>query len=177
MGKRLYQLNKIKYWYCYDVNDICRLYAKNKLNSKTVLEWKNKGLRAIDGKTPLLFYGNELVKFLKKINESSKCKTAFNEFFCMKCKEGKKPLKNQIQLLPENKHFLRVKAICQVCKNQMFKNYKLFNLQKIKQAFNLVEVLQLYDCKNPSVNTPFLNQTKDNKKGHEKDPTLPDLFL
>jgi hypothetical protein len=51
MGKRIYPLNKIKYWYCYDIDDVCRLYSKYKLHSKTVLEWKRQGLQAIDGRS------------------------------------------------------------------------------------------------------------------------------
>ena len=177
MGKRIYPLNKIKYWYCYDIDDICRLYSKYKLHSKTVLEWKKQGLQAIDNRSPALFYGACLAKFLGKMNESNKCKTAFDEMFCMKCKEGKKPLQRQIQLIPENRIFLKTKSVCQTCKNQMFKNYKLDDLQKIKRIFDVVQVLELYDCKNPTVKTPFFDQAKDGKKECEKEPILPDLFL
>jgi len=35
----------------------------------------------------------------------------------------------------------------------------------------------LYDCKNPTVKTPFFDQAKDGKKECEKEPILPDLFL
>jgi hypothetical protein len=176
MGKRIYPLNKIKYWYCYDIDDICRLYSKYKLHSKTVLEWKKRGLPTIDSRNPALFYGVCLAKFLGKMNESNKCKTAFDEFFCMTCKETKKPFKKQIQLTPENTNFLRLKAICQDCKNPMFQNYKLDDLQKLKREFDVVEILELYDYKNPPLNTPFLNQAKDDKKECEKNQPLPDLF-
>ncbi len=177
MGRRIYPLNKIKYWYCYDVDDVCRLYSRYKLHSKTVLEWKKQGLQAIDNKTPTLFYGACLAKFLGKLNESNKCKTAFDEMFCMGCKEGKKPLKKQVQLIPENRSFLKVKTICQTCKNLMFKNYKLNDLQKIKQTFDVVGVLELYDCKTSPLKTPFFDQSKDGKKECEKDSIQLDLFL
>ncbi len=177
MGRRIYPLNKIKYWYCYDTEDVCRLYSKYKLNSKTVLEWKKRGLQSIDGRNPALFYGACLAKFLGKINESNKCKTAFDEIFCMTCKDAKKPLKKQIQLIPENRNFLRIKAICQTCKNSMFQNYKLDDLQKLKREFDVVQVLELYDCDNPPLKTTFFDQAKDGKKECEKNRILPDLFL
>ncbi|MCE3255719.1 MAG: Helix-turn-helix domain protein [Rickettsiaceae bacterium] len=177
MGKRIYPLNRIKYWYGYDVDDVCRLYSKHKLHPKTVLEWKKQGLQAIDNRNPILFYGFCLIKFLGKMNESNKCKTAFDEIFCMKCKEGKRPLKRQIQLIPENRTFLKVKAVCQTCKNQMFKNYKLDDLQKVKRTFAVVEVLELYDYEIPPLKTPFFVQAKDDKKECEKEPIQPDLFL
>jgi hypothetical protein len=177
MGRRIYPLNKIKYWYCYDIDGVCRLYSKYKLHSKTVLEWKKQGLQAIDDRNPALFYGYCLSKFLGKLNESNKCKTAFDEIFCMTCKDAKKPLKKQIQLIPENKNFLKVKAACQICKKSMFKNYKLDDLQKIKREFDVVQVLELYDCKNPPLKTPFFDQAKDSKKECETEPFQPDLFL
>ena len=110
------------------------------------------------------------------MNEANKCKTAFDEMFCMSCKDAKKPLKRQIQLMPENKKFLRVKAICQSCKNQMFKSYKLDDLQKLKQKFDVVQLLQLYDCKNPPSKTPFFNQDEDSKKESKNKQLQFDLF-
>ena len=173
MGKRIYPLNKIKYWYCYDIDELYKLFSVYK---KTILEWKKKDLKSIDDKQPFLFYGNDVKGFLGELNESSKCKTEFHEIFCMKCKEGKSPLKKQIQLIPNNNKFLKAKAICQTCRNVMFKNYKLNDLQKIKQTFNAVQVLELYDSKNTSMNTPFLDQAKDSKKEYGQEEFQLDLF-
>lgn len=173
MGKRIYPLNAIKYWYCYDVDELYKLIA---VNEKTILEWKRKGLKTIDNKQPFLFYGCDVKAFLGSLNESNKCKTEFHQLFCMKCKEGKIPLKKQIQLIPNDNKFLKLKAICQTCKNVMFKNYKLDDLQKIKQTFNAVQVLELYDSKNTSVNPPFLDQAKDGEKEHGQEEFQLELF-
>jgi hypothetical protein len=59
----------------------------------------------------------------------------------------------------------------------MFQNYKLDDLQRIKREFDVVGVLELYDCDNPPLKTPFFDQAKDGKKECEKEPIQPDLFL
>lgn len=63
MGKKIYPLNILSYWRCYDVEMLCRAYG---VHEKTVLEWKRKDLKAIDGKKPLLFYGHDVKEFLAK---------------------------------------------------------------------------------------------------------------
>ena len=176
MERRIYPLNKIKYWYCCDIDDVCSLYKKYKLHPKTVLDWQKQGLQAIDGKKPALFYGFDLIKFLGKLNEANKCKTKFEEIFCVKCKEGKPPLKKQIQINLLDQKFLKVKAICQTCKNEIHKSYKLSDLQTLKRIFDVVQVLQLSDSKNPSVKTPFIDQEISSGKECEKDPFQGDLF-
>lgn len=173
MGKRIYPLNKIRYWYCYDADDLTRLF---KTHPKTPLEWKEKGLIPIDNKQPFLFYGNEVIKFLGKLNEANKCRTKFEQIFCMKCKEGKDPLQKKIQINPVDKKFLKVKAICQTCKSEMNQNYKMDELQKLKRIFNVVQVLELYDSDNPSVKPPFFDHDKDKKKEAEKQPIQLELF-
>lgn len=107
---------------CYDLEAICRLYG---IHSKTVLAWFKKGLKSIDNKKPILVYGNDLKIFLGKLNESSKCHLGFEEMFCIKCKEGKTPLKKQIQLEKFEQKFLKAKALCQTCKTKMNKSYPL----------------------------------------------------
>lgn len=178
MGKRIYPLNKIKYWYCYDIDEVCSLYKKYRLHPKTVSDWQNKqGLQAIDNKKPALFYGTTLIKFLGKLNEANRCKTKFEHLFCVKCKEGKDPLQKKIQINPVDKKFLKVKAICQTCKSEMNKPYKLDDLQKLKRIFNVVQLLELSDSKNPSMKTPFFDQEEDSKKEHKKQLIQLDFFI
>ena len=174
MGKKLYPLNKIKYWLCNDIDDLCRLC---KVHPKTVLSWQEKGLKPIDNKKPALFYGYVVKEFLGKMNESNKCKTTFEQMFCFVCKEGRDPLKKQIQITPNNRKFLDVKAICQSCEQEMFQSYKLEDLQQLKRIFDVVQVLGLYDSKTSPSNTPFFDQAERGKKESEKDLIQLDLFL
>jgi hypothetical protein len=171
---KIYSLNKIKYWICYDVDAICRLYG---IHEKTVLAWLKKGLKPIDAKRPILVYGYHLKIFLGKLNESNRCHLNFEEMFCMKCKEAKTPFKKQIQLEQFEQKFLKAKAVCQSCKTKMNKSYQLENFQQLKRVFDVVQLLELYDFKTPPSNTPFHDQEKDDQKESEKEPTQGDFFL
>lgn len=170
MGKRIYPLQGIKYWWAYDIDEVCALYKSQGLHAQTVRSWIKKGLKAIKG-TPTLIYGNDLIVFLKKINESSKCKTEFDQMFCMKCKDAKPAFKKQIALEKANQS-IRAKAICRDCKSTMNKSYKMDDIPKLKRMFYVVDVLELYDSKAPTLNTHFdahINQ-------HQNEPSQEDLF-
>jgi hypothetical protein len=173
VSRRTYQLNKIKYWFCYDIDDICRLFG---VHEKTALTWFKQGLKPLDNRQPILVYGYDLKTFLGKLNESNKCSTNFEEMFCMKCKEPRNPLRKQIQIEQFEQKFLKVKALCQTCKTKMNKPYPLDELQQLKRIFDVVQVLELYDSKTPISNTPFLNQVKSAEKESEVISTQLELF-
>jgi hypothetical protein len=159
VGKRIYPLNPIKYWWVYDIEEICDLYKKYKLHHQTVIEWIRKGLPTIDKTKPALIYGYDLKAFLGNQNLAGKFKTEFHQIFCRGCKEIKEPYKKQVQL-EHKKNFVNAKARCPSCKKELFKSYKLDDFQKLKSVFCVVDVLQLYDCANPALNTQFLAQAK-----------------
>jgi hypothetical protein len=173
VSKKTYSLNKIKYWFCYDIDDICRLFG---VHPKTALSWFKQGLKAVDSRQPFLVHGYQLKAFLGKLNESNKCITSFEEMFCVKCREPRNPLKKQIIIEQFEKKFLRVKAICQSCKTKMNKPYQLDNLQQLKRVFDVVQLLELCDSKTPTSNPPFLDQEKNPKKEPEKTSIQLDLF-
>lgn len=174
MGKSIYPLNKGKYWRCYDVDMLGRLYG---VHEKTILGWKRKGLKPINNKKPFLFYGYDVKEFVGKMNEENKCSTEFHQLFCSKCQEGKDPFKKEIQLIPANHKCIKITALCRDCKSKMFiKPYKLSDLPKLKKIFKVVQLLQLYDCEKPTVNTPFIDQTKNDKKESQKLPTQLSFF-
>ena len=139
------------------LDDICNLFN---VNHQTVREWIRRGLKTIDNGKPILIYGNDLKAFLGKQNQSNKCHTEFNQMFCMKCQDSRGVYKNQIQL-EANQQFLRAKGLCRDCKSVMNKSYKLSDLPQLRKIFVIVDMLQLYDCKNPPVKTHLENQDKD----------------
>ncbi|MBL0320176.1 MAG: hypothetical protein IPP74_12945 [Alphaproteobacteria bacterium] len=154
MGKRIYPLNVIKYWYSYDLDEICQLYSDHRLHKQTVRRWIKEGLPTIDKHTPGLVYGSQLKKFLGKQNQMNKCSTAYEQFYCFKCRDARNPYKKQVQLEFRNLS-LQLKAVCRDCKSPMNKGYKLDDLQKLKSLFYVVDVLELYDSTSPTVNAHF----------------------
>lgn len=151
MGKRIYPLNFIKYWWAYDIDEVCLLYKKYNLHPQTVRGWIKNGLKTMKGK-PALIYGNDLINFLGKMNKSSKCHTEFHQMFCMKCRDAKDAYKRQVQLESKN-GFIKAKAHCRNCKTIMYKSYKIDDFQKLKSNFHTVDVLELYDSKDSTVKT------------------------
>lgn len=159
MGKRIYPLKSIMYWYCYDIDDVCRLYKSYNLHPQTVYQWIKDGLPVEGNGKPILIYGNDLKKFLANLNKSNKCQTVFEQMFCMGCKEGKDPYKKQIHL-EQAKGFVKAKAVCQTCKKIMNKGYKMDDIPKLRDIFRVVDVSQLYDCAAPTVKTHIVDQDK-----------------
>lgn len=152
MGKRIYPLQRIRYWYCYDIEEICSLYKDCELHPQTVRQWIKNGLPVIDSGKPALVYGSRLTQYLGKLNQSHKCKTAFYEMFCMKCKDAKTPSQRRITLHQDNKS-VKAKGRCPVCKTIMNKNYKMDDIPRLRSAFRVGYVLELYDSPDSPSNT------------------------
>jgi len=158
MARRLYPIHSVQYWRCYDIEDICTLFKDFELHAQTIRAWiKKLGLKTIDHKRPTLIYGNDLADFLKKQNVKHKCKTVFNEMFCMKCKQARPVLKQSVMAIHES-GYIKVKGQCRTCKTIMNKSYKIIDWPKIKQVFHVVDVLELYDCADSSVKTHLCDQ-------------------
>jgi hypothetical protein len=153
MSRRLYPHRRIKYWYVYDIDDICIVFSDLGLHDQTVRKWITQGgLKTIDGGKPKLIYGNDLIIYLKAQNSKGKCKTAFDQFYCMKCQDAC-PVFQNLVFVKQGTQVLHVQARCRVCKGKMFKNYSLDVLSDIRVIFKLVDVSELYDCSDPSVKT------------------------
>ena len=144
MSKRLYPHRRVKYWYAYDIEDICAMFADLELHPQTVRKWIKNGLKTIDSGKPALVYGNDLIVFLRARNTGNKCKTEFDQLFCMGCQDARQIFQNKI-IVNQNKLSLKVSGLCRECKTRMFQNYKLDDFSRLRKIFTLVEVLELYD--------------------------------
>ncbi len=145
MIKRLYPHKRVKYWYAYDIDDICALYSDTGLHAQTVRTWVKKGLKTIDKGNPALIYGYDLIEYLKKYNTRNKCKTAFDEMFCFKCQDARNIFQRKTAIEHKAKT-LFVSGHCRECKTVMNKTYKMDDLPKLKRTFHVGGVLELYDC-------------------------------
>lgn len=63
----------------------------------TVRSWRKVGLQTLpDAKTPLLFHGWELKRFLRDRRRSGRCQLAPGEFYCMRCREARKSVEGHL---------------------------------------------------------------------------------
>lgn len=142
---RNYPLKRIRYWYAYDIDEVCGLYIDFNLHPQTVLGWIKAGLVTADGTKPFLIMGHQLVEFLGNRNKAQKHKTQIHEIFCMSCRDIKTPYKKQVGIV-KNGYLHNMKGICPDCKKTMNKGISLDNYPAIKKFYAVVDVLQLYDC-------------------------------
>jgi len=157
MSKRLYPHNRVRYWFAYDVDDVCATFSDLGLHPQTVRKWIKKGLKTIGVGKPALVYGNDLIVFLRARNNESKCVTDFDQLYCMKCQDARPVFQNKI-IVEQKKRFLMVKGLCRECKSRMFQNYKLDDFPRLRKTFALVEVLELYDSALPTDKTHIATQ-------------------
>lgn len=160
MGKRLHRHDNLKYWWCYDLEEVAAIL---KVHVQTVRTWiKYEGLKTIDDRQPLLIYGLHLIDFIKKQNHKGKCKTPFDQLYCMSCKDARPAFQNIIAF-EQKSNGLCVKAVCRICKSKMNKTYKLSDFQKLKRTFNVVDVSKLYDCEHSTDKTHIHDHIKTNQ--------------
>lgn len=171
MAKRLYPHNRVRYWYAYDLDEICALFADKGLHIQTVRKWVKNGLKTIDNGKPTLIYGYDLITFLKAQNDKGRCQTPFDQMYCMKCKDARPIYQNKIKADFKN-GFLKVCGHCRECKTIMLKSYKKDDYGDLRRIFIMVDVLELYDCASPSVKTHIQTQ----KTARESESYTVDLF-
>jgi hypothetical protein len=149
---RNYPLKRIRYWYAYDIDEVCALYKDTRLHPQTVLGWIKNGLPTADGVKPFLIMGHQLTEFLGNRNKTQKHKTQIHEIFCRPCRDIKTPYKKQVQITKHG-YLHNMKAICPDCKRIMNKGISLEHYPAIKKFYAVVDVLQLYDCEVAPVTT------------------------
>ena len=171
MARRLYPHNRVRYWYAYDLDEICTLFSDIGLHIQTVRTWVKNGLKTTDSSKPTLIYGNDLIAFLKAHNDKGKCPTPFDQMYCMKCKDARPIYQNKIKVDLKN-DILRACGHCRECKTIMYKNYKKDDYGELRRIFNMVDVLELYDSASPSVKTHIQTQ----KPVRESESYTGDLF-
>lgn len=162
MSKRLYPHKRVRYWYAYDIDDVCALFSDPGLHVQTVRKWIKNGLSTIDAGKPALVYGYDLIAYLKKNNTVNKRKTAFDQLYCMGCQDARCIFRNKI-VVEQKSQSLKVQGICRECKKSMFQNYKLQDLSALKKKFTLVDVSELYDFETPIDKTHISAQEQNTK--------------
>lgn len=168
MGKRLYRHNSLKYWWCYDLDEIASHCG---VHIQTVRAWIKESLQTIDNGNQLLVYGYCLIEFIKKQNDQGKCQTDFDQLYCMSCKDGRPAFQSKIAF-EQKPNGLCVKSVCRTCKSKMNKTYKLGDFQRLKRTFDVVDVLKLYDCEYSTDKTHIHHHIESS----QSEPLQRDLF-
>ena len=120
---RRYNPNLIKVKHSYSLAEIAELY---KIHPRTAQSWRRTGLKAIDESMwPYLFIGAEIRRFLKEMAQNRKRPLKEGEFYCVKCREPRRSLNNELTIEVTNKKLGKVykqafiTGICEVCKQPL----------------------------------------------------------
>lgn len=159
MSRRLYPHKRVRYWYAYNIDEICSVFADKGLRPQTVRSWIKGGLKTIDSGKPVLVYGHDLISFLKKRNDRNKCSTTFDQFYCFKCRDARSVFQNRISIEQQGQ-FLKAKGHCRQCKTRMCKSYNMAAYSQLRKTFKLVGVSELNDCSNSTDKTHIDTEVK-----------------
>ena len=121
-----YNINLITARKSYYINEIVPLW---KITRKTCELWiKQEGLKTIEGTSPFMIRGADLIDFIKEKRAKGKIPVKENEFLCMKCRQGVKPKAGSEQILKTGKRIgrdnheqLRKTGICEKCETRLYK--------------------------------------------------------
>ena len=138
---KIYSPKQFSYLFSYSDEDIATQLG---ITPHTVVSWRNKGLIPIDNHRPTLYHGFNVKETLGKMNNKKKLKLALDEFYCLGCKDIKKPFHSQISVGGEENQ-ARTTAICPACHKRMIKVLNWTQLHQIKNFYRVVDLSQLYD--------------------------------
>lgn len=88
MSKRVPNPRRVKIHRSYSVNEVAKLYGCHR---NTVRNWQKQGLKAVDGKRPLVFEGLSLAAFLEARRDARRRRLKPGEIYCLPCREPKEP--------------------------------------------------------------------------------------
>ena len=154
---KIYSPKVFSYLFSYSDEDIATQLG---ITSHTVVSWRNKGLIPIDNHHPTLYHGFNVKETLGKMNNKRRLKLALDEFYCLGCRDIKRPFHSQISADGQEGQ-TRIMAICPDCHKRMIKVLNWDQLHQIKNFYRVVDLSQLYD----SIDSHLKPSTTNNQTG------------
>lgn len=124
---RKYKYNLVRSRRSYIPAEIARLLG---VSARTVFRWiKKDGLQVMEkNKNPLLIMGDELKRFIKKMNKKKKVKLKSDEMYCLKCRKPVKGINETITIRETGKVIGKEKrkqecksGICEICGSKIYR--------------------------------------------------------
>ncbi len=101
---------------CYRLDEVADLFSCHR---NTIHRWLKSGLETIDSNRPLLVHGSDLRSFIQARKKSRKRRCKPDEFYCMCCKEPRKPTQNSVEFMAQDSKTGRLTGDCNICGNRM----------------------------------------------------------
>lgn len=100
----------------YDVAELAALLGVHK---NTVRYWQAEGLKPIDSRRPVLFYGSTVRAFLSSRSANRKSPCGPGMLYCFKCRAPRPPALGMVDYIPISATGGNVRAICAACETVM----------------------------------------------------------
>lgn len=150
---KIHSPKQFSYLFSYSDEDIANQLG---ISPKTVISWRQKGLKPIDNHRPTLYHGFNIKETLGKMNNKRKVKLELSQFYCLGCKDITTPLNGKI-IASNTGPQVRIIGICPECKKRILKTMNWEQFHQIQKIYKVVEESQLYDSElshlNQSINT------------------------
>ena len=152
MKRRRTDPRRAKLHRSYTVEEAAYVYGVHK---NTVRAWQKTGLKAIDGRRPAMFLGEELRLFLRERRARRKRPTPPGMIYCLGCREPRPPAGNMVDYISRTPTSGDFKGICPVCESMI---YRRINFARIKEVRGTLDVTftqqrpRITDCAEPSPN-------------------------
>lgn len=152
---RSFNPNLVKSHHCYKVEEVAALYHCHK---NTVRRWLKNGLTAIDDSRPMLIKGAILKSYLigQRIARKKTCKQG--EMYCMKCKNPRRPLQNEVWWIPQSSTTGRLVGCCEVCGSTINRFAKVEGLAALSDIWSIKiegKHKRIGDSDKPALNGDF----------------------
>ena len=128
------------------------------IHKNTVRLWISSGLGVIDTSRPQLILGSHLRAFLEKKRTQNKKKCQLGEFYCLSCREVRKPAETMADFELVSEKVGNLVALCPQCTSVMNKRV---SLGKIEEISSLIDIRfpqgleHIGDRDKPSLNCDF----------------------
>lgn len=113
----------------YSVDEAARLWG---VHRHTVRAWLKAGLRAIDGRRPVLILGSELRRFLESRRAARKRPTPPGMIYCLRCREPRPPAGGVADYEPRALGAGDLVGICPVCEAMLYRRVNLAKLDTVR---------------------------------------------
>ncbi len=145
---------RVKIHRTYTVAEVADLLGAHK---RTVRRWIAAGLPTTDDKRPVLIHGADLRAFLKARSPAKK-KCGPGEFFCVRCREPKRPAEDMADYVPRTSSRGSLCGICPTCCTMIYRAVSQGAIPKISAGLNIAfprAESRLDDSSSPLPNVDF----------------------
>ena len=103
----------------------------------TVRSWVKAGLPIMCQARPFLILGDALRSFLEARRTSGKASLLPDQLYCLRCKTGRRPMGQLVDVLPQTPKIARLLGLCEACGGTCNRMISLAEIDKIRPIFVL----------------------------------------